>query len=142
MANSFLQVMTLVRTELTKLAIPMIPMMILNAPPMVMMRVITQRQEDFIWEVKPGFACVAGGGRVPVGPNLCHDDKIIAVVNDRGKAAHCQAVHPHRISNTDIGVVYDGSIVISILVFVIAENYERFDFFYTCKSNRLTACFS
>ena len=121
--------MTLVRTELTKFAIPMIPMMILNAPPMVMMRVITQRQEDFIWEVKPGFACVAGGGRVPVGPNLCHDDKIIAAVNN-------------SISNKDIGVVYDGSIVISILVFVIAENYERFDFFYTCKSNRLTACFS
>ena len=37
-ANSFLRVITLVRTELTKFAMPIIPMMILKATPMVMIR--------------------------------------------------------------------------------------------------------
>ncbi len=45
------------------------------------MRVITQRQEDFCWEVKPGFSCVAGGSRVLVSPDFCHDGKIIAVIS-------------------------------------------------------------
>ena len=34
------------------------------------MGVITQRQENFCREIEPGFTCVAGGGRVLVGPDF------------------------------------------------------------------------
>ena len=45
MANSFLRVITLVRTELTKFAMPIIPMMILSAPPIVMIREVRSSKE-------------------------------------------------------------------------------------------------
>ena len=78
------------------------------------MRVITQRQEDFCREIETGFACVAGGGRVLVGPDFCHDDKVIAICDGSRKFLRSQMVDPHRISNADIGVVYDGSIVVTL----------------------------
>ena len=78
------------------------------------MGVITQRQEDFCREIEPSFACVAGGGRVLVGPDFCHDDKVIAISNGGGKFLCFQMVDPYCITHADIGVLYDRSIIVTL----------------------------
>jgi len=48
MASSFLRVIILVRTEFTKFVTPIKPMIMLNAPPMVIIREVKSLKENFI----------------------------------------------------------------------------------------------